>query len=189
MQLLVDKYRTARHTLKFLGRELEGTIGAMEAALEAKGAVEGRLERVSGDAKVKVQRLQEASKKERQALVHTALRSLDLLRSHLASHNAGTLQPPPPSLAISSFSAAAALGSTAGQLWPSSSSAESGDYAFSRPDSFLQERTLAWGTSEPELEPALTRPRSLTSLSSSHVAACSVSERGVQHRAQYVASR
>lgn len=77
-----------------------------------------------------------------------------------------SLQPPPSVAISSSFSAAAALGSTAGQLWPSSSSAESGDYAFSRPDSFLQERTLAWGTSEPELEPALTRPRSLASLSS-----------------------
>ena len=108
---LVSKYKTARATLRYLMTELQRSIDVMESALKAKDAVDVKLERVTGEAEVRVQRVQHDARQERAVLVSAALKSLEILRAHVAASSSGlmlgTTQPAsqPPNLSTAQLQA------------------------------------------------------------------------------------
>lgn len=82
---LVNKYKSARSTIKFMHNELEQTLTVMEAALRAKDEVGAELQRISGEAEERIQRAEEGARQERHHLIRAALRSLDVLRGYIAA--------------------------------------------------------------------------------------------------------
>ena len=89
---LVGRYERNRDTLSYLLVQLQLHVAAVEDAVHAREEATGELERLASESKETVRALEESARQERDAIVKAALRSLQLLRSHVAQK----VQPPPP---------------------------------------------------------------------------------------------
>lgn len=86
---LVSKYKACRAILRLMTAELEQALHVMEAALRAKNEAGEELERVETEAEAKMLQIKQGARQERAVLVNAALRSLEILRGHVATSQAG----------------------------------------------------------------------------------------------------